>query len=204
MGKDKLAVDPAASALNNYKLLIGSVVPRPIAFVSTVSSAGVFNLAPFSFFNAVCAEPPILTFAAGHRMPEKDTLANVRATGEFVVNVVTEEIAERMNLCSGEYPAGVSEFEISDLTPVASDLVRAPLVLESPLNMECRVVQILDLSTKPRGGSLVIGEVIRFHVDQAITEEMRIDPEKLRAIGRMGGDLYTRTRDRFAMARPKV
>ena len=172
--------------------------------VSTISSNGAYNLAPFSFFNAVCSEPPLITFATGHRVPPKDTLANARATGEFVVNIVSEEIAEKMNLCSGEYPGGVSEFEISGLTPVASDLVRAPRVLESRINMECRVLQILDLSTRPMGGSLVIGEVLRFHLDAAIVTNLRIDPEKLRAVGRMGANEYTRTRDRFQMIRPQV
>jgi flavin reductase (DIM6/NTAB) family NADH-FMN oxidoreductase RutF len=98
----------------------------------------------------------------------------------------------------------VSEFEISGLTPVASDLVRAPRVLESRINMECRVLQILDLSPRPMGGSLVIGEVLRFHLDAAIVTNLRIDPEKLRAVGRMGANEYTRTRDRFQMIRPQV
>lgn len=204
MVKEKLVVDPAHSAANNYKLLIGTIVPRPIAFVSTVSPAGVFNLAPFSFFNAVCAEPPVITFAAGYRVPAKDTLAHVRASGEFVVNIVSEEIAEAMNLCSGEYPPEVSEFEISGLTPVASDLVRPPRVEESPVSMECRLLQIVDVSTLPKGGSLVIGEVVRFHIDEAIASNYRIDPDKLRAVGRMGGNEYTRTRDRFQMIRPQV
>ncbi len=204
MHSETLVVDPAASATDNYKLLIGCVVPRPIAFVSTVSPNSVYNLAPFSFFNAVCSEPPIITFATGYRVPPKDTLANVRATGEFVVNIVSEDIAEKMNRCSGEYPPGVSEFEISGLTPVASELVRAPRVRESRVNMECRVLQILDLSTRPMGGSLVIGEVVRFHVDPSIVTNLRIDPDRLRAIGRMGGNEYTRTQDRFQMIRPQV
>ena len=204
MNSETLVVDPATSAIHNYRLLIGCIVPRPIAFVSTISSNGAYNLAPFSFFNAVCSEPPLITFATGHRVPPKDTLANARATGEFVVNIVSEEIAEKMNLCSGEYPGGVSEFEISGLTPVASDLVRPPRVLESRINMECRVLQILDLSTRPMGGSLVIGEVLRFHLDAAIVTNLRIDPEKLRAVGRMGANEYTRTRDRFQMIRPQV
>ncbi|HEY1240048.1 MAG TPA: flavin reductase family protein [Bryobacteraceae bacterium] len=200
---DKLAVDPAAAGpANIYKLLIGTVVPRPIAFVSTLSADGVPNLAPFSFFNAICANPPLVSFACGTREPPKDTIANVRATGEFVVNIVTEEIAEHMNLTSGEYDAGVNEFEVCGLTPVASELVRPPLVLESPVNMECKVLQILDVSTRPLGGSLVIGEVVRFHLACPLFDNFRIDPEKLRAIGRMGGSGYTRTRDRFEMIRP--
>jgi len=202
MLRQKLALDPAVSAADNYKLLIGSIVPRPIAFVSTISAEGVYNLAPFSFFNAVCAEPPVITFASGYRVPPKDTLANVRATGEFVVNIVSEEIAEAMNLCSGEYPAGVSEFTVSGLTPVASDLVRPPRVRESRVNMECKVLQIVDVSTRPKGGSLVIGEVVRFHIDEDIVSQHKIDAGKLRAIGRMGGNEYIRTRDRFQMIRP--
>ena len=203
MVREKLVIDPSATASSiTYKLMIGTIVPRPIAFVSSVSPAGVYNLAPFSFFNAVCAEPPVVTFANGFRVPPKDTLANVRANGEFVVNIVNEEIAERMNLCSGEYPADVDEFRLSSLTPVPSDLIRPPRVLESPVNMECKVLQILDISTRPMGGSLVIGEVVRFHIDEVMVHNFRIDPDQLRAIGRMGGSEYTRTRDRFQMIRP--
>ena len=202
---EKLTVDPAAvPAMNTYKLLIGTVVPRPIAFVSTISPEGIYNLAPFSFFQAISANPPAVSFACGVREPPKDTLANVRANGEFVVNIVTEEIAERMNLTSGEYDAGVDEFRVSGLTPVKSELVRPPAVLESPVNMECKVLQIVDISLEPLGGSLVIGLVVRFHVDQAMFENFRVDPEKLRAIGRMGGNGYTRTRDRFEMIRPRA
>lgn len=204
MTKNKRALDPVSTpARDIYKLLIGTVVPRPIAFVSTVSADGVRNLAPFSFFNVICAEPPTVCFSTGFRIPSKDTLANVKATGEFVVNIVSEEIAEQMNLCSGEYAAGVDEFQISGLTPVASDLVKPPYVLESHVNMECRLVQTVEVSTRPMGGTLVIGEVLRFHIDGEIVANFRVDPDKLRAIGRMGGNEYTRTRDRFQMIRPK-
>src|SRR5690242_13008429 len=202
---DKVSVEPAATPpINSYKLLIGTVVPRPIAFVSTVSPEGVLNLAPFSFFNVICANPPVISFACGVREPPKDTLTNVRSNGEFVVNIVTEEIAERMNLTSGEYDAGIDEFQIGGLTPVPSELVRPPAVRESPVNMECKVMQIIDVSLQPLGGSLIIGEVVRFHIDRALFENFRIDPDKLRAIGRMGGNGYTRTRDRFEMIRPQV
>jgi flavin reductase (DIM6/NTAB) family NADH-FMN oxidoreductase RutF len=203
--KTKLVVDPASENPQNcYKLLIGSVVPRPIAFVSTISSEGIYNLAPFSFFNVVCANPPVITFASGVRNPPKDTLANVRASGEFVVNIVSEPIAEQMNLCSGDYPHGVDEFAVSGLTPVASDLVRPPCVAESKVNMECKLLQIIDVSQRILGGSLVLGEVVRFHVDPGIIDNFRVDPDKLAAVGRMGGNEYTRTRQRFEMARPRV
>jgi flavin reductase (DIM6/NTAB) family NADH-FMN oxidoreductase RutF len=197
--------DPTeATAQTNYKLLIGSIVPRPIAFVSTISAEGIHNLAPFSFFTAISGNPPVVCFSPTHRMPPKDTLANIRATGEFVVNIVSEEIAAQMNLCSGDYPPATDEFEISGLTPIPSDLVRPSRVKESRVNMECRVLQIVDVSARPLGGSLVIGEVLRFHVDDAIVEDFRIDPDKLRAVGRMGGTAYARTLDRFDMTRPVV
>ncbi len=203
MTSSKLAVDPSSTAARDtYKLLIGSVVPRPIAFVSTISAAGVRNLAPFSFFNVICAEPPTVCFSTGFRVPSKDTLANVRATGEFVVNIVSEEFAEQMNLSSGEYPANVDEFEVSGLTPVPSELVQPPCVAESHVNMECKLVQLVEVSTRPLGGTLIIGEVLRFHIDEIVFENFRIDADKLRAIGRMGGSEYTRTRDRFHMIRP--
>ena len=203
MSQERNVFDPAVCPPESiYKLLIGSIVPRPIAFVSTLSPDGILNLAPFSFFNAVCANPPVVSFASGVRLPPKDTLSNIRATGEFVVNIVTEEIAEKMNLTAGEYPAHVDEFAISGLTPLASDLVKPPRVSESPVNMECRLIQIVDVSTRPLGGSLVLGEVVRFHIDPGIMNNSRIDADKLQAIGRMGGNEYTRTRARFAMIRP--
>ncbi|HTR34878.1 MAG TPA: flavin reductase family protein [Bryobacteraceae bacterium] len=204
MPEPKILVDPAATApQNSYKLLIGSIVPRPIGFISTISPGGVYNLAPFSFFNAICGNPPVVCFACGTRSPEKDTLANVRAGGEFVVNIVSEEFAEKMNLTSGEYPAEVDEFQLSGLTPMPSSIVRPPYVAESHVNMECKLVQIVEVSKRtPLGGTLVIGEVVQFHIDPAVTDNFRIDAEKLRAVGRMGGNDYTRTRDRFTMIRP--
>ena len=201
----QVTIDPAfATPSQTYKILIGSIVPRPIAFVSTVSAEGKRNLAPFSFFNAICGDPPTIAFSTAFREPRKDTYVNINTTGEFVVNIVGEEIAEKMNLTSGEYPSGVDEFEISGLTPAPCDLVRAPRVAESHVSMECRLVQIIDVSTRPYGASLILGEVIRFHVDDAILDNFRIDAAKLRAIGRMGGNDYARTRDRFEMIRPKV
>ncbi len=204
MPEPKILVDPAATApQNSYKLLIGSIVPRPIGFISTISPDGVYNLAPFSFFNAICGNPPTVCFACGTRSPEKDTLANVRSGGEFVLNIVSEEFAEKMNLTSGEYPAEIDEFQLSGLTPMPSSIVRPPHVAESHVNMECKLLQIVEVSTRtPLGGTLVIGEVVQFHVDPQVMDNFRIDAEKLRAIGRMGGNDYTRTRDRFTMIRP--
>ena len=200
-----MIVDPGSTPHHNlYKLLIGSVVPRPIGFISTISAEGVHNLAPFSFFNAVCGNPPVVCFSASFREPRKDTYLNIQATREFVVNIVSEEIAEKMNLTSGDYPLDVDEFEVSGLTPLPCQLVRAARVAESHVNMECKLMQIIDVSLRPGGASLILGEVVRFHVDDRVVTDFRIDPEKLRAVGRMGGNDYSRTRDRFEMIRPKV
>ena len=200
-----MIIDPKAVPANvSYRLLVGSVVPRPIAFVSTRSTAGVNNLAPFSFFNAVCGDPPVVLFCPVWRDPMKDTLVNVRDTHEFVVNIVSEGIVDQMNLCSAEFPASVDEFAMSGLTPVPSDIVRAPRVAESPVSMECKLLQIVEISAQPMGGNIVIGEVVRFHVDDGIIDSSsyRIDAEKLRAVGRMSGFDYARTRDRFSLVRP--
>jgi flavin reductase (DIM6/NTAB) family NADH-FMN oxidoreductase RutF len=198
-----MIIDPKTVPANvNYRILVGAVVPRPIAFVSTVSPEGVYNLAPFSFFNVVCGDPPVVCFSPIWRNPPKDTIVNIRDTGEFVVNIVSEEFAEKMNVCSGEYPSNVDEFKMSGLTPVASVVIRPPRVQESHVNMECRLMQIIEVSARPMGGSLVLGEVVRFHVDDAVIDDFKIDADKLRAVGRMSGYDYARTRDRFALVRP--
>jgi flavin reductase (DIM6/NTAB) family NADH-FMN oxidoreductase RutF len=186
--------------------MIGMIVPRPIAFVSTINAAGQRNLAPFSFFTGCSSNPPVVCFCAAVRagpLPHKDTLENVLATGEFVVNVVSEEFAEQMNATSADVPPGVDEFVLSGLTPMPSDLVKPPRVAESKAQMECKLYQIVPVSEKPGGGVLVLGEILRFHIQDSLLDGYRIDPEKLNAIGRMGGPSYVRTRDRFNMERPK-
>ena len=187
-----------------YKLLIGLVVPRPIGWIGSVSATGVRNLAPFSFFNAVAASPPTVLFstirAGGAR---KDTLANVEETRVFSVNIVTEETVEAMNRTSGSYAPDVDEFELAGLTAVQGTVVGAPMVAEAKANLECRVGQIVPVGTDgPMAASVVIGEVVRIHVDGAILDGTRIDQEALRAVGRMGGPTYTRTRDLFSLDRP--
>jgi flavin reductase (DIM6/NTAB) family NADH-FMN oxidoreductase RutF len=199
-------IDPQAVPVSvAYQLLTTTVIPRPIGFISSLSLEGVANLAPFSFFNAVCGEPPMIMFSVSNHHPLKDTLRNVRATREFVVNIVSEEIARQMNLTAGDYAPEISEFDVSGLTPVPSDIVRPPRVLESPVNMECRVHDIIEVSSKPMGATIVIGEVIRFHVrDSIIDKDMLIDPDKLKPVARLGGPSYSRIRDRFDMLRPVV
>ena len=188
-----------------YKLMIGMIVPRPIAFVSTLDEQGVRNLAPFSYFTACSSNPPVVCFCAAVRSgprPHKDTLRNIRATGEFVVNIVSEEFAAEMNATSAEVAPEVDEFELAGLTPLASELVKPARVAESRVQMECRLRQVLVVSDEPGGGNLVLGDVLRFHVAEEVLDGYKIDPEKLKAIGRMGGPTFVRTHDRFDMKRP--
>lgn len=190
-----------------YRLMTSMIVPRPIAFVSTLSRDGVRNLAPFSFFTAVSANPPVVCFSPmirGTNGSKKDTLLNIEATGEFVINIVSEEIARQMNACSADVPPEVDEFALSGLTPAASGAVAPPRVLESKACMECRLLQVVHVSPLPLGGSLVMGEVVLFHVDDLLFDNYTLDPVGLHAFGRMGGSTYTRTTDRFEMPRPSL
>lgn len=200
------SIDPSSQATEDiYKLMIGMIVPRPIAFVSTLDAQGIRNLAPFSYFTACSANPPVVCFCASARPGprlHKDTLENIRVTGEFVVNIVSEDFAEKMNATSVEAPPEIDEFAVSGLTPLASELVKPPRVAESRVQMECRLRQIVVVSEKPGGGSLILGDVLRFHIQEELLTGYRIDPDKLRAIGRMGGPTYCRTHDRFDMQRP--
>jgi flavin reductase (DIM6/NTAB) family NADH-FMN oxidoreductase RutF len=196
-----------------YGILLNSVAPRPIAWVSTLSVSGQPNLAPFSFFNCVCIDPPLLAFAPGLRQPRhtdathgepKDTLRNVRETKEFVVNIVTYELLHAMNVTSGEYDRSINEFELAKVTPIPSLHVRPPRVTESPVSFECKLHRILDFSPAPTSSSLVIGEIVSIHVDDANLKDGKLDRNSLDLIGRMGGIQYTRTTERIELARPKV
>jgi flavin reductase (DIM6/NTAB) family NADH-FMN oxidoreductase RutF len=196
-----------------YAVLLNAVGPRPIAWVSTLSASGQPNLAPFSFFNVVCVSPPMLGFAPSMRAPKKsdatsgdpkDTLRNIRETGEFVVNVVTYDLAETMNLTSGDYDATISEFDVAKLASEPSKLVRPRRVAGSPVSFECKLHQILDFNPGPDGGSWVIGEIVSIHINDANLKEERLDRDSLDLIGRLGGMQYTRTRQRFEMVRPKA
>lgn len=204
--------DPAGESVQNiYKLMIGVIVPRPIAFVSSMDGNGVRNLAPFSYYTAVSADPPVVLFCPSVRREDpkrglsahKDTLRNIVENREFVINVVTEELAERMNRTSAQVPPEIDEFELAGLTPIPSELIKPPRVAESPVQMECRLHQIVEVSDRPAGGSVVLGEVLRFHVREDLFDNFRIDPDKLAAIGRMAGPTYVRTHDRFDLERPR-
>lgn len=189
-----------------YKLMIGSILPRPVGWVSTISPEGTRNLAPFSFFNAICGNPPHVLFCPmirGTDSRSKDSLENARATGEFVINIVTEPLAEAMNITSMEVRPMVDEFELASLTPVDSVAVKPPRVGESPIHFECRTVEIVDLGDRPGGGSVVIGRVVQVHVDDDLVfDGSKVDLVKLRPIGRLSGASYCRVTDRFDMQRP--
>jgi flavin reductase (DIM6/NTAB) family NADH-FMN oxidoreductase RutF len=195
-----------------YKLLIGCIVPRPIAWVSTVGADGVPNVAPFSFFMGVCNDPPTLAFSAGPRSGGaeakaaglKDTVRNLEATGEFVVNVVDDTLAEAMNRTSGEYPPEVDEFEVAGLTAAPGVKVRAPRVREAPISMECRVAQIVRVGRGPH--SLVLGEIVHFHLRDDLYDRAtgRVDMQRLKPVGRLAGDMYAHVHDLFEMRRPQT
>jgi len=193
---------------DRYKLLIGCVVPRPIAFVSTVSPDGSPNLAPFSFFNGVGSDPLTVLFCPANKPDgsEKDTLRNARpeaegGTGEFVVNAAVEPYERAVAAAAEPLAFGESEFDLVGLEPAPSAVVAPPRVARSPWAFECRTTQVIRTNPgRPAGGNIVIGEVVHVYVDDdLVNERFHVDPDALRAVGRMGGLGYCRTRDRFEL-----
>lgn len=186
-----------------YKLLISSVVPRPIAWVSTIDGDGVANLAPFSYFMAITDTPPTLAFSCSPRAGgKKDTLRNVEASGEFVVNIVDDDRAQQMNLTSGEYTPDVDEFALTALTAAPSTKVKAPRVAEAPINMECRVVRILPVGR----ANLILGEIVQWHVRDDVFDPAsgRLDMHRLKPVARLAGNLYSHVHQIFEMKRPNA
>ncbi|MFD1019221.1 flavin reductase family protein [Thalassobacillus hwangdonensis] len=178
-----------------YKLLIGSVLPRPIAFVSTCDEDGNTNLAPFSFFTGICADPLLVCFApmiSSADGEKKDTLINIEKTKEFVINVVSEEFVQQMNDTAIEYEPGIDEFQEAGFTKQDSTTVRPPRVKESKVHLECELHELLHFGDQPGAGSLVIGKVRLVNVQDDLYVDGRIDTEKLNPIGRMAGPTYTK------------
>lgn len=198
-----MIIDPLSFEGFN-RVLTGVVVPRPIAFVSTMSKDGLINLAPYSFFNAVAYDPPTIVFSSSRHAGDKrkDTLAHIEETGEFVVNIVVDDIAEAMNRTAAEYPSEVSEFEIAGLTPAPSQQVRPPRVAESPVNMECRLLQVVPLGQGDHQHGLVIGQIVLMHIRDDIIEGHRINHQRLKPTGRLAGNMYCHTSEVFEMVRP--
>lgn len=201
-------VEPSTLPWNEaYKLMIGSILPRPIAFVSTMNEAGQANLAPFSFFTAISAEPMLVCFSPmlrGTDGARKDTLNNIEATREFVINIVGEKIVKQMNDCAIEYPPDVDEFDAVGLTRQSSQIVKPPRVAESDVHLECVLHDVLHFGDKPGGGSLVIGQVVNIYIKDELYFDGKIDTVKLQPIGRMAGQVYTRAiADTFVLERKK-
>lgn len=200
-----MIIDPSAlAARDRYRLLISTVAPRPIAWVSTRARDGSLNLAPFSFFQALCGTPPLIMVSIGRRKgAPKDTLRNIQETREFVINLVTEAVAEQMNLTSGEYDPQVDEFALARLTPVASDQVGAPRVAESPVNLEARLSQIVPLDGSDY--TIVIGQIVRWHIaDGLLAPDGLIDIARIRPIARLARDEYVKFGEVFEMVRPRT
>ncbi len=195
---DFLTINPKETALPQlHQYLLGSVGPRPICFASTIDAEGKPNLAPFSFFNVVSANPPVLVFApnnSGRDGSPKHTYLNVKEVPEVVVNVVTYSMVQQMNVAAAPWDRGISEFEKAGFTPIASDLIKPLRVKESPVQMECRVIEIKEFGTGGGAGNLVMAEVLKIHINKdVIGADGKIDQTKIDLVGRMGGSWYCRT-----------
>ena len=202
----KVIIDPEVQTFsNNHKLMIGSIVPRPIALVSTCSPDDILNLAPFSYFNGVCSNPPTIMFAPARRGYDgktKDTLNNIQNTNEFVVNIVSEDFAEKMVACSTDFEPEIDEFEVSGLTPSPCQKIKPPLVKEAQVSYECKLNRIIPIGDEsPGSGFIVIGTIVLFHIADDVYENGKINLEKLRPVGRLAGNNYIRTSDQFEIVR---
>ena len=195
-----LTLDPKELPIPKlHHYLLGSIGPRPIAFASTIDAEGNRNLAPFSFFNVFSANPPILIFSparSGRTNTTKNTHDNVKAVAEVVINVVTYDMVHQMSLTSSPFEAGVDEFEKAGFTPIASDTIRPFRVKESPVQIECKVLEIKELGQKGGAGNLIICEVQKIHIDERVLDENQmVDQKKIDLVSRMGGNWYCRAND---------
>jgi len=194
-----LSLNPQELAVPElHQYLLGSVGPRPIAFVSTIDEEGNVNLAPYSFFNIFSVAPPIAIFSPARRGRDnttKHSYENAKAVPECVINIVTHAMVEQMSLASTEYAKGINEFEKAGLTPVQSELVRPPRVGESPVQFECKINQVIELGQNGGAGNLVVCEIIKIHIrTEVLNEDGKIDPIKMDQVARMGGHWYTRAK----------
>jgi flavin reductase (DIM6/NTAB) family NADH-FMN oxidoreductase RutF len=187
-----------------YKLLSGIIIPRPIGWISSISEEGILNLAPFSFFNAVGDDPPHVMFSAGRGLnSNQDTVKNVLATKQFVVNMVTEELVEQMNMTAQGVPTHESEFDFANLTPIASLKIKPPRVKESPITMECELVHHYTLEDNKFGGStILVGKIVMFHIDEKMMlDNFKINQENYQPISRLAGNNYSKIGEIFSVKR---
>ncbi len=192
-----LTIDPSKTSTRDlHQYLLGAVAPRPIAFASTIDEQGRPNIAPYSFFNCFSSNPPILVFSSNRRVVDnqtKDTLANIQATKEVVINVVNYNIVRQMTIASISFPSDIDEFKKSGLSPIASDVVKPFRIKESPVQMECTVREIITLGDQGGAGHLILCDVVKMHIDENILDENnRINPHKIDLMGRMGRAYYVR------------
>jgi flavin reductase (DIM6/NTAB) family NADH-FMN oxidoreductase RutF len=192
-----LTVDPKETAMPLlHKYLLGAVGPRPIAFASTIDADGRPNLAPFSFFNVFSSNPPLCIFSpnrSGRTGENKDTYHNVKAVPEVVINVVTYDIVEQMSLASSPYAKGVDEFEKAGFTKLKSDLIKPFRVKESPIHLECKVKEVIELGETGGSGNLIMCEIVKIHINESVLDgNGNIDQQKIDLVARMGGDWYCR------------
>ncbi|MGM0885053.1 MAG: flavin reductase family protein [Bacillota bacterium] len=201
-----ISIDPTSQSVqDNYKLLIGSIVPRPIAFVSTLSSEGVLNAAPFSFFNIVTANPPMVAISVQRKQgDQKDTARNAVAAGEFVVHIADEDYIEAINMTAANLPPDESEVALAGLTAIPSERVSVPGIAEAKIRMECVLEQALPLggTEESPGCDLLIGRVVRFHVAESLYRNGRINAEALRPVSRLAGSDYAKLGEQFSIDRP--
>lgn len=197
-----LSIDPSANTeRENYKLLTGSIIPRPIAFVTSLSSQGILNGAPFSYFNIVSANPPMVSLSIQRNGASlKDTARNILDTKEFVVHIVDEQNVEKVNETAASLPPNQSEIELANLSPVSSTKVSVPGVKEAKIRIECTLEHSIEL-----GGStdFIIGRIVQYHIEEAIYEQGKINPDGLAAVSRLAGNDYAKIGDIFTIKRPK-
>ena len=198
-----MKINPNMSWLDAHEVMVAAVAPRPIAFVSTIGRDGVFNLAPFSLITPISMQPITVGFSIGRRKGQKkDTLNNIEFTKDFVINAVSKNIIKKVIQSAESYPSDVDEFKEVGLTPVNSDQVKSPRVNESPINLECRLKQILEFGISPRNNNFIIAEVVQIHIKDEFYIQGQIQDNELELIGRLGGEYYCRTTDRFKIQRP--
>ncbi|ULT57708.1 flavin reductase family protein [Neobacillus drentensis] len=201
-----ITIDPSQNTeRENYKFLIGSIIPRPIAFVTSISNEGVLNGAPFSYFNIVSANPPMISLAiqrSGGK--QKDTARNIIGTKEFVVHIVDEQNVELINKTAASLPPDQSEIDLAQLTPVKSDKISTPGVKEAKVRMECTLEQALELGGEDSPGcDFIIGRIVQFHIESSLYQSGRIDPKGLAAVSRLAGNNYAKIGEIFEIERPQ-
>lgn len=191
---------------NVYSYLVGGISPRPIAWISTLNSEGSANIAPYSFFTVASCKPAVLSVTQVNPSDKtnKDTLSNLMATKECVVNIVSQELVEKMNQSCANYPSDISEFDAANIAQAPSLLVNAPSVAGSKVRFECKLREVISISNEPGGGKMMLLDVVGICINDSVMSNGYIDPKLLNAVGKMGGDYFSTTKDKFVLKRPQL